>query len=101
MAIPHLSSANTFGAWLSTTQELVTLANAITDGPYVTANTELRLTRAGTSLNVSTNALVTGNLTIGGSIPIGNIATARINTITGNAVNQIEDIALSLSIALS
>ena len=67
MAIDNITRANTFGQWLSTTQSLVAVANALTDGPTFTANTVLSLTHSGETLNVANTAVFTGNVAITGS----------------------------------
>lgn len=67
MAIDNITNANTFGQWLSTTQSLVAVANALTDGPTFTANTVLSLTHSGETLNVANTAVFTGNVAITGS----------------------------------
>jgi len=67
MAITNITNANTFGQWLSTTQSLVSVANSLTDGPTLTANTLLRLTHAGETLNVANTAIFTGNIAVTGS----------------------------------
>lgn len=67
MAINNLTTANTFGEWLSVTQSLVGVANALTDGPTFTANTLLRMTHSGETLNVANTATFTGNVVISGS----------------------------------
>jgi hypothetical protein len=67
MAITNITNANTFGQWLSTTQSLVAVANALTDGPTFAANTVLSLTHSGETLNVANTAKFTGNVSITGS----------------------------------
>jgi len=70
MAITNITNANTFGQWLSTTQSLVSVANSLTDGPILTANTLLRLTHAGETLNVVNTATFTGNVVMNGTVLI-------------------------------
>lgn len=84
MAISYITNANTFAQWLAATQSLITAANNLTDGPTFTACTELRLTKTGVSLNVTSDATIGGNLTVNtaATIATGNIS---ILNVTGSA----------------
>lgn len=75
--INQISLANTFGHFVTAISSLIGLANTLVDGPSFTANTELKLTKPGVTLNVRTNALVSGNLTISSNV------LANLITITG------------------
>jgi len=74
MAINYVTTANTFGEWVIATGQLITVANALTDGPQFTGNTSLRLTANGTSLYVSNTAQVNGTLLINGANTALNVA---------------------------
>ncbi len=58
MPINQLTSSNTFQQWLTSTTSLIGIANSLTDGPTITANTLLTLSATGTSLNVRNVALI-------------------------------------------
>lgn len=87
MAINQLNTANTFNEWLTATKSLITIANNLTDGTTLTANTLLKLTAPGTSLNVSNNSVlntITSNTITTGNI---NVTFAGISlNVTSNAV---------------
>lgn len=89
MAIDNITNANTFGQWLSTTQSLVAVANALTDGPTFTANTVLSLTHSGETLNVANTAVFTGNVAITGSgwgLNVSNSVYVGGNLLVGGTV---------------
>lgn len=100
--INQISLANTFGHFVTAVSSLIGLANTLIDGPSFTANTELKLMKPGRSLNVRTNALVSGNLSVQNTIYTNtvsvtqwaNISNATIQNATisgGNlTLNQIE-----------
>lgn len=60
MAIKQVSTANTFEHWLTATQQLIAVANTLTDGNGATfiANTILEISGSGARLNVKTSAEV-------------------------------------------
>ena len=123
MAINQLTTANTFEQWLSATQNLIATANTLTDGNGATfiANTKLDVSGTGSTLNVrnsgsinvlysNTSFLSNANVTtLNYTTANGNTITAmdmtatnsaNIYVITGQAVQQINDIAVAFSIAL-
>ena len=128
MAIKQLTTSNTFQQWLIATQDLIAVANTLTDGngATFTANTILEVAGTGSRLNVRTSGsintlyantsfltnsnITTSNITTlnyttanGTTITARNTIatnTANINIITGNAVQQINDAAVAFSIAL-
>lgn len=69
MAIGYVTTANTFQQWLIATQDLITVANNLTDNIAGTfyANTNLV---AGNTLNVVGDATISGNLTVSGNITL-------------------------------
>jgi plastocyanin len=69
MAIGYVNTANTFQQWLIATQDLITVANNLTDNIAGTfyANTNLV---AGNTLNVVGDATISGNLTVSGNITL-------------------------------
>jgi len=111
MAINQLSTSNTFQNWLTATTQLIAIANNITDGPSLSGNTLLILTKPGTSLNVTNTALINvlqsntintlsilvtgpgnsvnvsnsiwvgGNATVLGNITVGNITVTGTQTL--------------------
>lgn len=94
MAINNLTTSNTFGQWVTTTQQLIAVTNALSDGPSFYGNTQLQLAGSGTTLNVANGALFTGNIIANGAsatlnvtnnVYIGNILTVGSNVITANA----------------
>lgn len=70
MAIKQVSTANTFEHWLTATQQLIAVANTLTDGNGATfvANTILEISGTGSRLNVKTSAEISNvfsnNITI-------------------------------------
>lgn len=83
-------AANTFGDLTKRANDLLTIINLLTDGPSLNANGELRLTHAGTSLNVSGNGIVQ-NLTVGA------LNTPAVNTKDVYVDNTIEIQSLEIS----
>lgn len=91
MAINPLNSANTFDHWLTTTQEIIGITNAITDGPGITTNTALDISGLNAQLNVRSSGSIDtlyanvanlANISFSESniaIP-GNIATLNVTT---------------------
>jgi hypothetical protein len=69
MAIGYVNTANTFQQWLIATQDLITVANNLTDNIAGTfyANTNLV---AGNTLNVVGDTTISGNLTVSGNITL-------------------------------
>lgn len=90
MAINQLSTANTFQQWLIATQQVIAVANTLTDGNGQTfiANTNLEISGTQSSLDVKT----TGSI----NIATMNIATIGNVSVTGNiaAVNVTNDLAV-------
>lgn len=91
MAINQLSSANTFQHWLIATQQLITLANNLTDGGIVSEfplNTSIYI--AGTlrtnviTANVISTDILYANLAV---IDVANIEFAKINVAHINVAN--------------
>jgi hypothetical protein len=72
MAINYLTTANTFQQWLIGTQDLITVANNLTDNISGTfyANTNLVV---GNTLNVVGNTTISGDLTVSGNITLDTI----------------------------
>lgn len=86
MAINQLTSSNTFDHWLTTTQELIGVTNAITDGPGITANTALDIDGLNAQLNVRTQASI--DTFYANVANIANISFSESNlTIPGNIVS--------------
>ena len=69
MAIGYVNAANTFQQWLISTQDLITVANNLTDNIAGTfyANTNLV---AGNTLIVVGDTTISGNLTVSGNITL-------------------------------
>jgi len=95
MAINYLTTANTFQQWLIGTQDLITVANNLTDNISGTfyANTNLVV---GNTLNVVGNTTISGDLTVSGNIILdaigfddinsnGSINVANTLSVTGNS----------------
>jgi plastocyanin len=95
MAIGYVDTANTFQQWLIATQDLITVANNLTDNIAGTfyANTNLV---AGNTLNVVGDTTISGNLTVSGNITLdalgfddlavnGSATIANTLTVTGAA----------------
>jgi hypothetical protein len=78
MAIKYLTTANTFQQWLIGTQDLITVANNLTDNISGTfyANTNLVV---GNTLNVVGDTTISGNLTVSGNIVLDTIGFDDIN----------------------
>jgi phage gp45-like len=94
MAIGYVNTANTFQQWLIATQDLITVANNLTDNIAGTfyANTNLV---AGNTLNVVGDTTISGNLTVSGNITLdalgfddlavnGSATIANTLVVTGN-----------------
>jgi hypothetical protein len=77
--IVQLSTANTFGQWVTTTQELVSKVNDLTDG----GNTLTFF--ANTNLEVGNDLTVGGDLTVTGNIILDNIGFNDL-FVSGNVV---------------
>jgi hypothetical protein len=60
MAINQITTSNTFGQWVTTTQSIIALANTLTDGngATFTANTILSVSGTGSFLNVANVAKI-------------------------------------------
>lgn len=76
MPINPLNNANTFAEWLAATNAMIPAVNGLVDGPNLVANTTLRLTGIGTSLNVTNTSVL--NVTFSNTI--------TVNTTTGNGL---------------
>ena len=78
MAINYITTANTFQQWLIGTQDLITVANNLTDNISGTfyANTNLVV---GNTLNVVGDTTISGNLTVSGNIVLDTIGFDDIN----------------------
>jgi len=94
MAVSYVNTANTFQQWLIATQDLITVANNLTDNIAGTfyANTNLV---AGNTLNVVGDTTISGNLTVSGNITLdalgfddlavnGSASIANTLSVTGN-----------------
>jgi len=95
MAINQLSTANTFQQWLIATQQVIAVANTLTDGNGQTfiANTNLQISGTQSSLDVKTtgsiNIATMNAATIGNATVTGNIATVNVTnalTVGGSAM---------------
>lgn len=113
MAINQLSTTNTFQEWLSATQQLIAVANTITDGYTLTTTSNIKLTGSGETLNVSNTGRITNlvsnsinantifisgisgrdfslnvanSIWVGGNVTITNNLTVGNVTITGTQV---------------
>ena len=128
MAINQISTANTFGQLLTATSALITVANNLTDGPVLVANSQIQIRLPGTGLIVNSNVTVlntitTGNLTVtsnftasnviltgpGASLQVSNTGafsnivvanTATVNVLGGNAVNQFDASGIAVAMAI-
>lgn len=86
MAIKQVNTGNTFQQWLIATQELITVANNLTDGNGATfvANTKLEVSGTGAILNVRTSAgindLYANDATLGNVSITRNVATLNVTT---------------------
>ena len=91
MAIGYVTTANTFQQWLIATQDLITVANNLTDNIAGTfyANTNLV---AGNTLNVVGDTTISGNLTVSGNITLDALGFDDL------AVNGSATIANTLSV---
>jgi len=94
--INQLTTANTFQQWLVATQDLIGIANNLTNG-------------VGGTFYANTNMVVGGDLTVTGNITLDSIGFNDMNvagnlyvggSITGPGVNQINDQAIAFAIAL-
>lgn len=97
MAIEYINSANTFSQWLVATQDLITVANNLTDGGYSQtfyANTNLSiggdLTVTGNltldavgydDMSIAGNTDITGTLAVTGNSTFGNITVSNTSTL--------------------
>lgn len=83
MGLFQLANTNTFGQLVTAIAGLLGISNYLTDGPSLVANTELILTKPGTTLNVSSDAII-------GNLSATNISTPTLYTtslsVTGNIV---------------
>lgn len=94
--INQLTTANTFQQWLVATQDLIGIANNLTNG-------------VGGTFYANTNMVVGGDLTVTGNITLDSIGFNDMNvagnlyvggSITGPGVNSINDQAIAFAIAL-
>jgi predicted acyltransferase (DUF342 family) len=87
--IAQLSTSNTFGQWVTTTQEVVSKLNNLTDGGNST------VFFANTNFSVANNVTIGGNLTVTGNIVLdeigfddlfvnGNVIIGNTLSVTGN-----------------
>ena len=78
MAINQISTANTFEQWLIATQSLIAFANSITDSSE------------GTFTSNTSEYIITGNLTVGGTVTAVNVETDVVTFIvaTGNNITS-------------
>ncbi len=106
MAIGYVNTANTFQQWLISTQDLITVANNLTDNIAGTfyANTNLV---AGNTLNVVGDTTISGNLTVSGNITLdalgfddlsvnGSATIANTLSVTGNTILSNVNVAATL-----
>ena len=101
MAINQISTANTFQQWLVATQDLVGVANNLTDGIGGTFY-------ANTNFVVGGNFSATGNVTaISSNITNLTAATANVTNLTGaantgiyNTIATLSDSSIAFAIAL-
>ena len=91
MAVSYVNTANTFQQWLISTQDLITVANNLTDNIAGTfyANTNLVV---GNTLNVVGDTTISGNLTVSGNITLDALGFDDL------AVNGSATIANTLSV---
>jgi hypothetical protein len=93
-----LSYSNTFGNWLTTTNELANEINTLGSGNYTKDTGILVLNGAGTGLQVSNNALFTSNVIITGAgqaLQVTNDAIISGNlTVLGNTNLTIESVSM-------
>ncbi len=82
--INQLSNANTFQQWLVATQDLIGIANNLTNG-------------VGGTFYANTDFTVGGDLAVTGNV-VGNINFT--GTISGSGIDDIEGRALAFAIAL-
>jgi len=94
--INQLTTANTFQQWLVATQDLIGIANNLTNG-------------VGGTFYANTNMVVGGDLTVTGNITLDSIGFNDMNVagnlyvgglITGPGANSISDQAIAFAIAL-
>lgn len=84
MSINQITTANTFQQWLVATQDLISVANNLTNG-------------VGGTFYANTDLTVGGDLAITGNI-IGNVNFT--GTISGSGITDVEGRALAFAIAL-
>jgi len=91
-----LSYANTFGNWLTTTNQLANEVNTLGSGNYTKDRGLLVLNGSGTGLQVSNNALFTSNVNITGAgqaLQVTNDAIISGNlTVLGNTTINLNEI---------
>ena len=85
MAIQQVTTANTFQQWLVATQNLIAVANNLTDGPVINSAAVINVTGSGNTLNIANNIVVTGR----GYISTANINGASITTLNASSVNAV------------
>jgi hypothetical protein len=88
MPINPLSNANTFAEWLTATNGIIPAVNGLIDGPNLVANTTLRLTGTGVSLNVRNVSVL--NVTFSN--------TVTVNSTTGNALYVLGSANVALNV---
>lgn len=89
MAINQLSTTNTFQEWLSATQQLIAVANTITDGYTLTTTSNIKLTGSGETLNVSDSAAITNLKSNSVNANIINVFGISGRDVTLNVANSI------------
>jgi cytoskeletal protein CcmA (bactofilin family) len=102
-----LSYANTFGNWVTVTNELVNEVNTLGSGNYTKDTGLLVLNGSGTGLQVSNNSLFTGNVVITGAgqalqvtndaIVSGNVYANQIITIGGISADSLTINTISIA----
>jgi hypothetical protein len=104
MAINQLTTANTFQHWLAATQNLIAIANTLTDGNGSTfvANTILEVSGTGATLNVRTSSGINQLYVNTGNLAIANVTSfvGAANTAIYDKISAIEASSLAFAIAL-
>ena len=88
MAIKQLTTSNTFQQWLIATQDLIAVANTLTDGngATFTANTILEVAGTGSRLNVRTSGSINTLYANTAFLTTANITTLNYTTANGNTI---------------
>jgi len=92
MAITYITTANTFQQWVVATQDLITVANNLTDGGYS------QTFYANTNLSIGGDLTVTGNLTLDSvgydDLSVAGNATITLDTTIGGTLDVTGDATL-------